>query len=493
MDNLKAYRQILRASSIIGGASVANILIGLIRTKIAAVLMGPAGIGLVGILQSLMSTSSVIATLGIGNVGTRQIAEASTRDGAHHLAVVRFAIFSATVVLALGGSLVFWLMREQIARHLIGDVDYASQVGILALGVGLMVVTASQNAWLTGLQRLSDLARVAIYSAATATLLGTAVLFFMGKAGVFWFVICAPLCSFLIGRWYISKSAGRFEYKLPFQLIAAQWKILAKLGFAFTLAALIANLAQLGVRAILQRSVGEEELGNFQAAAQISMTYLGLVLSAMGTDYYPRLTKVIGDRDAANQMINQQTSVSLLLGGALLLGMMAFAPWIIQILYSKSFLAAGAILRWHVLGDLFKLLSWPLGFILLAAGDGKKFFYTELIAYGTFVLGTTLGLSSFGVVSSGIAFLSMYIVYVPVVYYLAWRRTRLVWDKSIFIEGAILLCLLVATFILSASSQLYAAVFGAFATCAWMAYGCRKLVKLGVLSRNIARSPSSVG
>ena len=39
-----SYKQILRSSSIIGGASVVNILIGLLRTKVVAVVLGTAGL-----------------------------------------------------------------------------------------------------------------------------------------------------------------------------------------------------------------------------------------------------------------------------------------------------------------------------------------------------------------------------------------------------------------------------------------------------------------
>jgi len=73
-DKVASYRRILKSSSIIGGASVINIVIGLVRTKIIAVLLGPAGIGLVSLYSGLMSTATAVATMGIGTIGTRQIA-----------------------------------------------------------------------------------------------------------------------------------------------------------------------------------------------------------------------------------------------------------------------------------------------------------------------------------------------------------------------------------------------------------------------------------
>ena len=79
-DEGKSYRQILRSTSIIGGASVINILIGLVRVKVAAVLLGPAGVGLMGLFSNLIATAANVAALGMGTVGTRQIAEAIHRE-----------------------------------------------------------------------------------------------------------------------------------------------------------------------------------------------------------------------------------------------------------------------------------------------------------------------------------------------------------------------------------------------------------------------------
>jgi len=71
-----SYRQILRSSSIIGGASVLNVLIGMVRTKFVAVLLGPSGVGLMGVYTAITGLISVVSGMGIGNSGVRHIAEA---------------------------------------------------------------------------------------------------------------------------------------------------------------------------------------------------------------------------------------------------------------------------------------------------------------------------------------------------------------------------------------------------------------------------------
>ena len=91
--------------------------------------------------------------------------------------------------------------------------------------------------------------------------------------------------------------------------------------------------------------------------------------------------------------------------------MLAFAPYVVSLLYSSEFVESVNILRWQVLGDLFKVISWPLGYIVLAQGRAKVFFFTEIswnLLYGGLVY---IGLDGYGLVSTGISFLVAYVFY----------------------------------------------------------------------------------
>ncbi|MBK6812639.1 MAG: hypothetical protein IPG81_27900 [Sandaracinaceae bacterium] len=104
MTQASSYREILRSSSIIGVSAVVNVLIGLLRTKVAALVLGPAGIGLIGLLSNLMATAATVAAMGSGVVGTRQIAAAAATNDEVLLAVSRRALVWGTLVLAVAGA-----------------------------------------------------------------------------------------------------------------------------------------------------------------------------------------------------------------------------------------------------------------------------------------------------------------------------------------------------------------------------------------------------
>ena len=115
------------------------------------------------------------------------------------------------------------------------------------------------------------------------------------------------------------------------------------------------------------------------------MVYVGFVLQAMGTDFYPRLTVVAHDNRRCNQLVNEQAEISILLALPGVLATLALAPWVIQLFYSNRFDKAAEILCWQVRGTFLQVNSWPMGFIILAKGRAAALFWTDFAAYSVYV------------------------------------------------------------------------------------------------------------
>src|SRR5205085_2382740 len=118
-------RHSVRATSIIGGSAILNIAFGLFRTKIAAVVLGPLWIGMIGLLQNLLNTAASIGGLNLGVAGARQIV-ASERSGPLAAASAKRAVLLTATTLAVGSGALFWLFREPLAALLFQDRRRAS-------------------------------------------------------------------------------------------------------------------------------------------------------------------------------------------------------------------------------------------------------------------------------------------------------------------------------------------------------------------------------
>jgi O-antigen/teichoic acid export membrane protein len=430
-ETMASYRRILRGTSIIGGASFVNIAIGLLRTKVLALILGPVGVGLASLYTGLMGTASTVATMGLGVVGTRQIAEAYSKEDTHAIRVARRALFWGTMALAAAGGLVVWSLRSFLAIHALGSASYSRAVGWLSIGVALTVAGASQTALIQGMRRLGDIARLNVFGSAIGTALGISLLWRWGNAGLVAYILVAPMASFVLGHVYVSKLPKTGNENITVQELTSEWNMLLRLGLAMVGAGLVQQFTQLWIRIDVARVLGAQSLGQYQAAWTISMQYLTFILTAMGTDYYPRLTGVIHDPKAAARMVNEQTEIATLLSAPVFIAMMAAAPWVIHLLYAASFGPAIEILRWQVLGDVLKVASFPLGFLILAAGDGTVFFSTESAAWVAVAALITCLVKTIGLPITGIAYLAMYAFYLPLVYWFAWRRIGFCWSRSV--------------------------------------------------------------
>lgn len=404
---MTSHRQIFRSSAITGGASVINILISIVKVKVLAVLLGPAGVGLMGLYQNIMGVAATVAGCGMGSSGVRQLA-ASTADAAT-LAIVRRALWLANLVLGLAGMVIVWLLREPIALWVFADTAHVAEVGWLGLGVLLTLVAGSQTALLQGLRRIGDLARVNVIGGFLSAVVGIGLVYLLGQAGVIWFVLVAPAISILVAGYYAGR-LPRPQTPHDWQAINQQWQAMLKLGIPLMAAGLLTLATQLAARSIILRELGLDASGYFQAAWAISMTYIGFVLGAMGADYYPRLTAAIEDHPSARRLVNEQTEMALLLAGPVLLAMITFAPWVIHLLYAASFAPATDVLRWQIMGDILKVASWPMGFILLAMGRGGVFIATELAWNVVYLAIIILGIKEWGLVIAGVSFWLAYFV-----------------------------------------------------------------------------------
>jgi O-antigen/teichoic acid export membrane protein len=425
-----SYLKIFKSTSIIGGANAAKILIGIGSTKVVAFVLGPAGIGLLGLLNSLMAAAVTVAQMGISMAGTRQIAEANRTGDLARIALARRALLIASFGLsALGGGAV-WLLREPLAVHVLQNADMVDAVGWVAIGVALSVGGVAQAALLQGMRRIKELALLQIGGAILLAALGLPLVWAFGEASIPFFVVLTPLSSFALGLILVARLEKLPKTSLVVSELAAQWSVFFKLGLPIMGSGIAGTVAALWIQAYIKAELGLESLGQYVASNLVAVQYVGVALAAMASDYYPRLTAVIQDRAAAQQVINQQTEISLLLAGPLMLAMFVLSPWVIHLLFSADFTPAAEILRWQIAGAMLKVIAFPLIYILLAAGAGLKYFVAETVTLIVLAVVSALLVNQLGLVGAGIGYFVAHLAYLLLLLAIAGPLVGLRWSKA---------------------------------------------------------------
>jgi antigen flippase len=424
-----SYHEILKSSALVGGSSVLNIAIGIVRTKAMAMLLGPAGFGLFGLYGSIANLTQSIAGMGINSSGVRQIAEAAGSGDKTRIAQTAAVLRRTSIVLGVLGAALLLVFSRQVCRLTFGGTDRAAAVSLLSLAVFFSLVSAGQGALIQGMRRIADLAKMNVMGAFFGACISIPLVYFFREKGVVPSLIVVAAMTILTSWWY-SRKIEVHVATVTLSQARHETSALLKLGSAFMASSLLTMGVAYAVRIMILHRIGLEATGLYQSAWSLGGLYVGIVLQAMGADFYPRLTASISNNEESNRLVNDQTLVGLLVAGPGVLATLTFAPLVIALFYSAKFGAAVGVLRWICLGATLQVITWPMGFIAAAKGRQGIFFLSEF-AWTTVAISLALFcLKRYGLEGTGIAFFGSYVFHAALTYPIARYLTGFRWSKE---------------------------------------------------------------
>lgn len=403
MGNNTSHKQILKSTSIVGGAQVFSILIGIVKTKVLAILLGPAGVGIIGVLQSILDLVRQATGFGINFSGVKDVAEASATNDEQRISRTITIVRYWALGTGLLGMLIVVILCIPLSNYSFGNDSYAISIAILSITLLITSISAGQIAILQGLRRISEMAKAILWGAFLATLITLPIYWWFGVAGIVPGMILTTIGTLLVS-WLFARKVKIKKTALPFsEIIKGGWGM-AKLGFFIVITGFLATLTLYIVRAFVNKEMDIDAVGYFQAAWMISNMYIGIVLNAMLADFFPRLSAVNKDNAASNKLINEQLEMALVVGAPMLIFLIACAGIVIRVLYSISFIVAIPVLQWQLAGAFIVLIMWPLGIMFLAKDKGSYCIMTDGIWSVVYLLCVYCGWEYFGFNILGIAY-----------------------------------------------------------------------------------------
>ncbi len=328
-EEKRSYGQIFRSSSIIGGAQIINNIIGLLRVKTIALLVGPAGVGIFGIYSSAITLVGAVSDFGVSASAVREIARANVTEDRQEVArtfhLLR-RICLATGLLGWGLTVAF---RDQISSFMTGSTDYATVIALLGSTLLLTAFNTGQIALMQGLRRIGDVARANLFGALIGSLAAVALIFVMGENGIAPAIFATSLLTLGCSSWFARRADLPPCPPVTWRQAWEKFRSIAGLGLALMWTAILTAGLDMLVRSVIMRELGLEAAGIFQAAWTLTGVLANVVVSAMATDFYPRLMSVIHDKALAAKSVDQQTEIGVVLALPGLLFLAAFAPLVV--------------------------------------------------------------------------------------------------------------------------------------------------------------------
>ena len=357
------FARILRSSALMGGAQAVTLAMAFLRAKLIAVLIGPAGIGLMGVFNAFNANVSTVAGWGLGTSAVRTVAGAAEADKERKIAAVRtfgrrlaWAGFFGVLILVLPvGYLTF---KSQ---------EYALELLIAGLAVPCVIATGMWTALLQAGGHIGSMAKIQMASSVVGLLIGLPFIYFFGSVGIALSILLAAAAIAFV-TW---RAAIKLSPPVSAESTAADIRELVHLGVALQIGATLGAISTYLVRVLILRSHGDDlaaglaDAGFYQAAFAITGSLPGVIFSASNSDFFPRVAAA-KDEDEARIITEKQIQASLLLALPILMGLLTMGPLAVRLLYARGFEPVVPLLDWFIWAIFFNLIGWPLGFWVAA-------------------------------------------------------------------------------------------------------------------------------
>ncbi len=447
-----SYSNILKRLSAFGGVQVFNILVSLIRGKFVALFLGPVGMGVASLYTSSLLPLQQVCGLGLNLAVVKEVA-ANKEDASALRRVLRISLRLLLFSSLLG--LVATLLTAPLWSDLsFGNYEHTSAYLWLSIFVGLSISAAGLLALLQGLGEVKRLSKATLVGGLSGLLFGVPLYYFFGQQGIVPAMIALALTSFLF--YFLSfRKSSRHIFSKPLELTNRTddrklIKALLSMGFILLIGSLAGQLVTYLINLYIRIYGSIEDIGLFQGANSITNQYVGMIMSALALDYFPRLSAVCHENEEMNRVVNRQTEIVMLVAAPLIILLLLTAPLIIRILLTKSFLPILPLMRWLGMGMLIQALAFPLGYIYVAKDDRKAYIWMECVWANICWLACSVGFYHlFGLLGLGISLVARGVIDLIINFFVCRRRYNFNYNRNSSAVVIISLLFAIAAFAVS--------------------------------------------
>ncbi|MBQ9659091.1 MAG: O-antigen translocase [Clostridia bacterium] len=409
-DKTSSYRSIFKATSLFGGIQIYQIIIGVIRSKFVAVLLGPAGIGIQGLYLSAIQLIQEFSSFGLSRSSVRNVSEANGTGDIKHISRTIAVVKRLVWITGLLGLTVTVILSPILSKTTFGNYDYTIPFIFLSITLLLDQLSTGQKVVLQGMRRLKYLAKSTAIGSTVGLIVSIPLYYLLGVKGIVPTLILNSVTTLCL-TWYFSKKVKIEKNIVTNKQTLQEGKSMLKMGLAMSISSILSLAFAYILRGFIRHEGGVEQVGLFTAGFAILNTSVGMIFNAMITDYYPRLAAINKDNYQCKELINQQCEVGTLIMTPMLLFCLIFMPIIISLLYSKKFLEVNNYIMWAIPGMLFKLSSWAIAILFVAKGTAKLYVGNELTGSIMNFVCNMIGYYFWGLTGLGISFSVGYFIY----------------------------------------------------------------------------------
>lgn len=382
------YRKIMSSTAIFSSAQVLTALINIIRGKLVASILHSTGIGISSVITSTSNTIQQLTLMGLNISAVKDISQANAEEDKHTLDFTVRLVRRLILFASLAGMVFTMLFSPLLAKASFGDTAYTHYFLLLGVAIFFNAMGMGEITVLQGLRQYKLLAFCSIAPPTCGLLISIPIYYVWGTDGIVPAMIVSYIIYFLVIRCFSYKYRKREKRpKISLSVAWTKGRHIIKFGMVMTIGTFLGTLSSYALTIFISNSGDIEDVGFYQTAMVITSQYIGIIFTAMATDYYPHLSSlVVNNMKEAFRLVNQQIEIVLLVITPLVMLLMLTAPLAIHILLTDEFMAIEQLLCFLGMTNISKALCFPMNYLAYAKADKTYIFWFENILPNAYML-----------------------------------------------------------------------------------------------------------
>lgn len=367
---------IIKVFSLNAISTLIRMLAGMISVKVVALIIGPAGIALLGQLKNLETILLGLANGGINAGITKYVAE--YKDNENEIKLYLSNALRITIIATAIVAFALIVGCQQLSRLILLTDDYYYVFIVFGISIILYTLNSLLISILNGYKQFKKYVLVNICGTIIGLIYSVILVFLWGLPGAMINTVTYQSIVFFVTLFMCRKLPWmRMEY---FREKLRQPIVQKYLGYSvMTLTSLaLVPVSRMLLRGYVISEISATDAGIWEGINSISNMYLSVITTAFGIYYLPRLSELSDKNELRNEIFKcYKVFIPMLLVICLLIYLLRF--FIIWLLFTPEFQSMEGLFIWQLAGDFFKICSWMLAYIMVAKAQTKKYISTEIV------------------------------------------------------------------------------------------------------------------
>ncbi|MCT7557139.1 O-antigen translocase [Aliarcobacter butzleri] len=409
---------LIKTSVLTAISTIIKVVSAFVINKVIAIYVGPSGLAIVGQLQNFMELIVTFSNGAISNGIVKYTAEYQTIEQ-------KQKIFSSSIVISLVCSLIISIFlfgfSDYLSKLILKDVQYSSVFIVFGLTIFLFALNTVLMSILNGQKEIKKYILVNIASSIFSLFFTSFLIMQLNLMGALYALVVNQSVIFFVTLVFVVKSNW---FKLEYFKQGLDKESLSKLSRYSLMAitsALTVPVSHLIIRNNIGENLGWDSAGYWQGIWYISTMYLMIITTSLGVYYLPRLSEIQDNNELKKEIFN---GYRIIMPIVIIMSILIFLlkEYIILVAFSDKFMPMMELFKWQLIGDVIKIASWLLAYLMLAKAMTKIFVYTEIGFSILFVLLSIWFLNVFGLVGITYAFSLNYLFYLITMIFIFRKR-----------------------------------------------------------------------